>query len=90
MSGAVTAAAITAAVAVGTTAYTARQNRKAEARGEAAAEKANRAAAKSQTQGSDPVEQFRRRRRSTQGFDSLAMLGAPAAGAPTGGALLGQ
>lgn len=89
MSGAVVAAGIAAATAIGTTAYTARQNRKAEKRQAAAAKTA---AAKSQTQENDPVQQFQRRRRGTQGFDqNLAMLG-PAAGTSgqVGGALLGQ
>lgn len=87
MSGAVVAAGIAAATAIGTTAYTARQTRKAEDRSEAATKKA---AALSQTQQNDPVQQFRRRRTSTQGFGALAGMPTVANTAGAGGTLLGQ
>jgi uncharacterized membrane protein YebE (DUF533 family) len=72
MSGATTAALVTAAAAGATTAYTARQNKKAQKRAENAAESAaERAEDLSQTQSSDPMQQFRRRR-ATRGFDASA------------------
>lgn len=86
MSGATTAALVTAAAAIGTTAYTARQSRKAQDRAENAAETAaDRAEARSQTQGSDPVTQFRRRR-AARGFDQMAGVVPLVADTSTGGA----
>lgn len=74
MSGATTAALVTAAVTVGTAAYSARQQRKAEANANDAAEEARRTAAKSTSQAAqNPAPQFNRRRRATTGFEKLAV-----------------
>lgn len=86
MSGAVTAAVVSGALAAGTAAYSARQQRK---EGQRARDAAERAAAKSQTQGSDPVQLFRRRRRMAQGFDAAALAATPTLGG-TGGAVGGS
>lgn len=87
MSGATTAALITAAAAVGTTAYSARQQSKLQDRNEKAAKMA---AAKSQTQIGDPIQSFTRRRKTTQGFDALAAMPTVAGAPGAGGALFGS